>query len=64
MRRSGAGEIARDRTARMTAAPCSATMANVRTFNTTGPVVAADHYCIPPLERIDLDTVLGSVWGM
>ena len=33
----------------------------VRTFNTTGPVVAADHYCIPPLERIDLDAVLGLV---
>ena len=32
-----------------------------RTFNTTGPVVAADHYCIPPLERIDLDTVLGLI---
>ena len=45
----------------MTAAPYSATMANVRTFNTTGPVVAADHYRIPPLERIDLDTVLGLI---
>ena len=45
----------------MTAAPYSATMANVRTFNTTGPVVAADHYCTPPLERIDLDTVLGLI---
>ena len=45
----------------MTAAPGSATMANVRTFNTTGPVVAADHYRIPPLERIDLDTVLGLI---
>jgi len=36
-------------------------MAAVRTFNTTGPVVAADHYCIPPLERIDLGTVLGLI---
>ena len=26
----------------------------MRTFNTAGPVVAADHYRIPPLERIDL----------
>ena len=36
-------------------------MAAVRTFNTTGPVVAADHYRIPPLKRIDLDTVLGLI---
>ena len=33
----------------------------VRTFNTEGPVVAADHYHIPPLERIDLDGMLGLV---
>ena len=31
--------------------------ATVRFFNTTGPVVAADHYCIPPLERLNLDEV-------
>ena len=30
----------------------------MRKFKTSGPVVAADHYCIPPLERIDLDYVL------
>ena len=36
-------------------------LAAVRTFNTEGPVVAADHYQIPPLERIDLDAVLGLV---
>ena len=30
----------------------------MRFFNTSGPVVAADHYCIPPLERLDLDAVL------
>ncbi len=30
----------------------------MRFFNTTGPVVAADHYCIPPLERVDLDGIL------
>ena len=29
----------------------------MRFFNTTGPVVAADHYCIPPLERLDLNEV-------
>ena len=39
----------------------NAPMATVRTFNTAGPVVAADHYCIPPLERIDLDAVLGLI---
>ncbi len=33
----------------------------MREFNTEGPVVAADHYCIPPLERIDLEAVLGLV---
>ncbi len=45
----------------MTPAPCDATLTIVRTFNTEGPVVAADHYQIPPLERIDLDEVLGLV---
>ena len=30
----------------------------MRFFNTTGPVVAADHYCIPPLTRLDLDELL------
>ena len=30
----------------------------MRFFNTTGPVVSADHYCIPPLERLNLDEVL------
>ena len=36
-------------------------MVTVRKFNTEGPVVAADHYHIPPLERIDLDAVLGLI---
>ncbi len=26
----------------------------MRFFNTTGPVVATDHYCIPPLERLNI----------
>ena len=30
----------------------------MRYFNTEGPVVAKDHYCIPPLERVDLDGIL------
>ena len=29
-----------------------------RFFNTTGPVVPADHYCVPPLERFDLVEIL------
>ena len=33
----------------------------MRKFNTEGPVVAADHYCIPPLERVNLAEVLGLV---
>jgi len=32
-----------------------------RFFNTTGPVVPADHYCIPPLERLDLDELLNLI---
>ena len=30
----------------------------MRFFNTSGPVVSADHYCIPPLHRVKLDEVL------
>ena len=45
----------------MTSAPRNATLPAVRSFNTEGPVVAADHYHIPPLERIDLDEMLGLV---
>ncbi len=33
----------------------------VRSFNTAGPVVARKHYCIPPLERMDLDYVLNLI---
>ena len=29
-----------------------------RFFNTSGPVVAEDHYSIPPLDRLDLDELL------
>ena len=36
-------------------------MLPTRKFNTEGPVVAEDHYCIPPLDRIDLDDVLGLI---
>lgn len=30
----------------------------MRSFNTEGPVDPAEHYCILPLERIDLDRIL------
>ena len=30
----------------------------MRFFNTEGPVFARKHYCIPPLERVDLDEIL------
>ena len=30
----------------------------MRFFNTTGPVVAADHYRIPPLQRVNLGEIL------
>lgn len=33
----------------------------MRKFNTEGPVVADEHYCIPPLERVDLDEILGLI---
>ena len=33
----------------------------MRFFNTSGPVVAADHYCVPPLERIDRRQVLSLI---
>ena len=45
----------------MTDAARVATMERMRFFNTEGPVRPDDHYCIPPLERVDLDTVLGLV---
>ena len=34
---------------------------DMRSFNTSGPMVEQDHYCIPPLERMDLDSVLGLI---
>ena len=33
----------------------------MRRFNTEGPVRPEMHYCIPPLERLDVDRVLGLV---
>ena len=36
-------------------------METVRFFNTEGPVRPDEHYCIPPLERVDLDQVLDLV---
>ena len=45
----------------MTTAPGVATMPIMRFFNTEGPVRPEDHYCIPPLDRVDLDALLGLV---
>ena len=33
----------------------------MRFFNTEGPVRPDDHYCIPPLDRVNLDELLGLV---
>ena len=33
----------------------------MRSFNTAGPVKPERHYCIPPLDRLDLENVLGLV---
>lgn len=33
----------------------------MRHFNTSGPVVAQSHYCIPPLERMGLGYVLNLI---
>lgn len=30
----------------------------MRFFNTAGPVNPADHYCVPPLSRFNLDEML------
>ena len=30
----------------------------MRFFNTAGPVRCEDHYCLPPLQRLDLEEVL------
>ena len=35
----------------------------MRFFNTAGPVEAQDHYCIPPLDRVDLKYVLNLISG-
>ncbi|MDE2764630.1 MAG: AAA family ATPase [Gemmatimonadota bacterium] len=35
----------------------------MRDFNTAGPVRPEDHYCVPPLDRLDLDDVLSLVRG-
>ena len=36
----------------------------MRFFNTEGPVVAAKHYCIPPLSRVNRAEVLGRPQGI
>ena len=34
---------------------------SMRSFNIAGPINTQDHYCIPPLERLDLDYVLNLI---
>ena len=36
----------------------------MRKFNTEGPVIADRHYCIPPLERLNLDEILELIRDM
>jgi len=33
----------------------------MRFFNTAGPVESREHYCLPLLERFDLDTILSLI---
>ncbi len=33
----------------------------MKTFNTEGPVDCREHYCLPPLGRVDLDVILGLI---
>ena len=33
----------------------------MRIFNTEGPIVPKDHYCIRPLDRVDLDEILALI---
>ncbi len=38
-------------------------LAHMRRFNTAGPVRPAEHYCVPPLERLHLGELLALVRG-
>ncbi len=33
----------------------------MRFFNTAGPVNCEDHYCLPPLSRVNLDDILSLI---
>ena len=44
-----------------TTTACRRSNESICFFNTSGPVVAADHYCVPPLERIDLSDILSLI---
>ncbi len=33
----------------------------MRFFNTAGPVRCGEHYCVPPLERFDLEEILSLI---
>lgn len=43
------------------APPCDTEPA-VRFFNRAGPIVPERHYCIHPLDRVDLDQTLTLIW--
>ena len=53
----GQRQVAQRNDPRARKTPCH-TSGAVRYFNTESPVVADEHYCIPPLERGDLYTTL------
>ena len=36
----------------------------MRKFNTEGPVIADRHYCIPPLDRLNLDEIIELIRDM
>lgn len=36
-------------------------MKTPRFFNTAGPVVSEDHYCLPPLTRFNLEEILSLI---
>ena len=54
---AGSEDIDGDRPTSAHLGACGAILAIIRFFNTAGPVVANDHYCVPPLERLSLGEI-------
>ena len=46
---------------RLEVAPSAVTARTMRRFNTAGPVRLADHYAIPPLQRLDAEELLAMI---